>query len=98
MKKKIPGGGGVDFFLEKHLFYHFIFSFGVLCDTATRMGAYGFVDPQCITQWNNGTVPIHTRDGETVTDIKTTLGNLFIDDLSLDGDDIVISHCHRLPN
>ena len=40
---------------------------------------------------------IPESDGETVTDIKTTLGNLFIDDLDLDGDDIVISHCHRLP-
>ena len=28
---------------------------------------------------------IPETDGETVTDIKTTLGNLFIDDLSLDG-------------
>ena len=38
------------------------------------------------------------EDGETGADIRQLLTSLFTDDLNLDGDDIIISRCHRLDN
>jgi hypothetical protein len=39
---------------------------------------------------------IPENDGETDTDIRNTLQNIFINDLGLEGSNISISHCHRI--